>query len=72
MLGPVTQEFLDKLVDEFNSDEVQHKIKGSVLEPLFTYIHSKIYTYLQFIGLLMGLIILLLVIIICLQLKFRK
>lgn len=63
MLGPITQELLDQLVSEFKKEETQHKVKSNFVDPLIAYLHSKVYTYLQFLGVLMGLIILLLLII---------
>lgn len=72
VFGPVTQELLDTLIAEFNTEENKAKLKNVVLEPVFSYIHSKVYTYLQFIGLLIGLIILLLLIIIFILLKDKR
>ena len=69
MLGPVTQGLFDQLLCELNKENNQDRIKMALVDPLVAYIHAKIYTYLQFLGILMGLIIILLVIIVCLNVK---
>ena len=72
MLGPMTNKLLDHIVAEVKKEEVQNKIKAGVFDPLFSYIQARIYTYLQYLGLLIGLIILLLLVIIVLLLKYKK
>ena len=69
VLGPATQEILDQIVGEINKPENQDKIKNGMVDPLINYLHSKVFVYLQFLGGLMGLIILLLVMLICIQYK---
>jgi len=63
MLGPITQDLLDQVVTEFRKEETQRKLIDGLIDPLIKYLHSKVYNYLQFLALLMGLIILLLLLI---------
>jgi hypothetical protein len=63
MLGPMTEQLIDQLLTEIKKDETQEKIKCGVVDPLIQYLHSKVYNYLQFLGVLMGLMILLLLLI---------
>lgn len=63
MLGPMTEQLIEQLINEIKKDETQEKIRGGVVDPLIQYLHSKVYNYLQFLGLLMGLMILLLLLI---------
>jgi len=63
VLGPITQELIDQVIAEIKKEETQIKIRTSLVDPLIKYLHSKVYTYLQFLGLLMGIMIFLLFII---------
>lgn len=63
MLGPVTDELLEQISQELQKEEVQDKIRISVIDPLIKYLQSKLYTYLQFLAILIGIIIFLLVVI---------
>lgn len=71
MLGPITEELFSKISEEIKKEENQDKIKECLLEPLIKYLQSKVYTYLQFLGLLIGIIILLLILNIWLVLKMK-
>lgn len=70
MLGPITQELIDQVITEVRKEENQQKLKNGVIDPLISYLHSRVYTYLQFLGALMGIMILLLILI--LYLVWRK
>jgi uncharacterized protein involved in cysteine biosynthesis len=59
----MTEQLIDQLLTEIKKDETQEKIKCGVVDPLIQYLHSKVYNYLQFLGVLMGLMILLLLLI---------
>lgn len=72
VLGPVTQDLIDQVLSEIKKEENQNKIKDSLVDPLIGYLHSKVFTYLQFLGLLMGLMILLLIVLVCLSIKQRS
>lgn len=63
MIGPITQELIDQIITEIKKDETQEKIRTGVVDPLIRYLHSKVFTYLQFLGLLMGIMIFLLLLI---------
>lgn len=63
MLGPITQELIDQVISEIKKEETQIKLRTSLFDPLINYLQSKVYTYLQFLGFLMGFIIFLLLII---------
>jgi len=71
MLGPLTEQFIDQLIGEVKKEENQDKIKNGVVDPLIKYLHSKVYTYLQFLGILMGIMILLLILILYIVWKRR-
>jgi hypothetical protein len=61
VLGPITQGFIDQCIVEFKKEENQNKIKASIVDPLTDYFQAKIFRYVQFLGLIMGIMILLLV-----------
>lgn len=63
MLGPITKELIDQVIEEIKKEETQFKIRSTLFDPLITYLQSKVYTYLQFLGFLMGFIIIILLII---------
>lgn len=63
MIGPVTAELIDQVTSELRKNENQTKIRDTLVDPLVQYLHSKIFNYLQFLGLLIGIMIALLVII---------
>lgn len=70
MLGPVTQQAINQILQEVKKEETQEKIKTSVLDPILGYLQARVFTYLQFMGILMAVIIILLVTII--YLVWRK
>lgn len=63
MLGPVTKELFDTIASEFKKEETQEKIKTAFLDPVLGYLQAKVFTYLQFLGLLMAIMIILLIVI---------
>ncbi len=72
MLGTLTTDLINQVTAELKKEENQSKLRESLLDPIMEYLHSKVYTYLQFLGFLIGLIILLLIINVYLVLKYRK
>lgn len=71
MIGPVTQQVIDQILSEVKREETQEKIKKSLLDPILKYLQAKIFPYLQFLGLLMAVMIILLVTILYLVWKKR-
>lgn len=71
MIGPMTQELIDQFLAEVTKDETQDKIKKSLLDPVLRYLSGRVFTYLQFLGLLMAIMIILLVTILYLILRKR-
>lgn len=72
MLGPITEQFIDQLIGEVKKEPNQQKIKDGLVDPLIKYLHSKVYNYLQFLGILMGIMILLLILILYIVWQRRK
>lgn len=61
MIGPMTQEIINQIIMEIKKEETQEKIRTSLLDPVLGYLQAKVFTYLQFLGLLMAIMIILLV-----------
>jgi len=57
----MTNELFSQISEEFQRPETKQKIQNTLFDPLLSYIHSKVVIYLQFLGLLMALMIILLV-----------
>tara|TARA_R100001163_G_C4920208_1_gene100777 strand:+ start:256 stop:474 length:219 start_codon:yes stop_codon:yes gene_type:complete len=72
MIGPLTQELLDQVLKEIKKDENQVKLKNGIVDPMIQYLHTLVYNYLQFLGILMGMIIFLLVLILFLVWKRKS
>lgn len=60
-MGPLTDEIFSQISDEFQKPETQERIQRMLFDPLIGYIYSRVVRYLQFLGLLMALMIILLV-----------
>jgi hypothetical protein len=69
MLGPITKELFDQVMNQVKHPETQAKMEEHLIDPMIAYLHSKVRPYLQFLGLLMGIIIFLLILSIFINLK---
>lgn len=72
LLGPVTDEIFTQVSEEFQKPEIQEKIQNILFDPLIGFIYSRVVRYLQFLGLLMALMIILLVTILYLVIKQKN
>jgi len=69
MLGPITQELFDQVFSQIKHPETQAKMEQHVIDPIIAYLHRRVRPYLQFLGLLMGIIIFLLILSIFINLR---
>jgi hypothetical protein len=61
MLGKVTKELFDQLIDHCNNPQTRTQVEQKLVDPLIAYLYFRVKPYLQFLGLFMAIIIFLLV-----------
>lgn len=71
-MGPLTDDILSQISNEFRKPEIQERIQTVLFDPLIGYIYSRVVRYLQFLGLLMALMIILLVTILYLIIRRKN
>lgn len=71
MLTQLTNQIMDKVLEELKKDNTKKKINNYVIDPIILYIYEKIYPYALCI-LLISILILILSIIILIQIIFSK
>lgn len=71
-MGPLTNELFTQISNEFKKPETQEQIQTILFDPLIGYIYSRVVIYLQFLGLLMALMIILLVTILYLIIRQKN
>lgn len=70
MLGPFTQELIEKLVFEFKREKNQEQIKTYIVDPIICYVLDRLYPYIFFTAIVF--ILLLLIMLSTLFLIIRK
>lgn len=71
MLTQLTNQIMDKVLEELKKDITKQKINNYVIDPIILYIYNKIYPYALVI-LLISILILIFSIIILIQIIFAK
>ena len=71
MLTQLTNQIIDKILEEFKNENTKHKINNYIIDPIIIYIYRKIYPFAIFI-LLISILILILSLIILTQIIFSK
>lgn len=71
-VGPVTDKFVNTIVDTINSESFRKNVASKVLDPITVAINEKVKPYLYLIGLLYLIVVVLLIIIIVLLVKRKK
>ncbi len=71
MLGNVTKELFDQLIDHCNHPKTRADVEQKLVDPLIAYLYFRVKPYLQFLGLFMGIIIFLLVLSIFMNMRRR-
>lgn len=69
VLGPLTNEIFENILNELKKDEIKNKINICLLDPILEYMKSRLFPYLQFLGILIGFIIVLLLVILIVILR---
>jgi len=67
-VGPMTDNFINSIIDKINSDNFKKNISDKLLDPLSLAINQKIQPYVQLSMVLYGVVIVLMVVIIYLLL----
>lgn len=71
-VGPVTDKFINTIVDTVNSEPFRRNIASKVLDPITVAINERIKPYLYLIGFLYLVIVILLIIIIYILIRRKK
>lgn len=69
VLGPMTNELFNQFIEEIKKEEFQEKIHTFLVDPVIEYMRCKLFSYLQFLGILISIIILLLLIILIILIR---
>jgi len=71
MLTQLTNQIIDKILEEFKNENTKHKINNYIIDPIIIYIYRKIYPFAMCI-LLISILILILSLVILTQIIFSK